>query len=122
MCWVNRPAENPTSSPAKASENHASADTLIAATVIEPDRDNDFCVLDVPGLPRLAARIRQYDTLRIGEAVYPQALRKALIYRCLAALSHNCGRRIGRATAISRPTRPFRQALPAVDYSIRKAT
>ena len=37
---------------------------------VRRDEKNDFCLLDVAGLWGVAANVRRYDTLRIGESVY----------------------------------------------------
>ncbi|MGI9338574.1 MAG: ankyrin repeat domain-containing protein [Gammaproteobacteria bacterium] len=40
------------------------------ATIRRRDEKNDFCLLDVKGLFGVAADVRRYDSLRVGENVY----------------------------------------------------
>ena len=54
----------------KAHERTAATDSAFHATIRHADKARDFCLLDVAGLWGIAAVVRQYNTLKVGEDVY----------------------------------------------------
>ena len=54
----------------KAHNRRTDESKSYSATLRRRDEKNDFCLLDVAGLWGVAANVRRYDTLRIGESVY----------------------------------------------------
>ena len=62
----------------KHDNRRATIDTLFNATIRKRDDDKDFCLLDVPGLQGKFAKVRRYDTLKIGEDVYAVGSPKGL--------------------------------------------
>ena len=66
----------------KHDNRRATTDTLFNATIRKRDDDKDFCLLDVPGLQGKFAKVRRYDTLKIGEDVYAVGSPKGLDCRC----------------------------------------
>ena len=62
----------------KHDNRRATTDTLFNATIRKRDNDKDFCLLDVPGLQGKFAKVRRYDTLKIGEDVYAVGSPKGL--------------------------------------------
>ena len=62
----------------KHDNRRATTDTLFNATIRKRDDDKDFCLLDVLGLQGKFAKVRRYDTLKIGEDVYAVGSPKGL--------------------------------------------
>ena len=56
----------------------ADADNAFAARVRHADKRRDFCLLDVDGLWGIAATVRKYATLKVGESVYGLGAPKGL--------------------------------------------
>ena len=54
----------------KHDNRRATTDTTFNATIRHRDDDRDFCLLDVVGLQGKPAKVRRYNTLKIGEDVY----------------------------------------------------
>ena len=62
----------------KADERKAATDSAFHATIRHMDNARDFCLLDVAGLWGIAAAVRQYNTLKVGEDVYNLGAPKGL--------------------------------------------
>ena len=62
----------------KADERKAATDSDFHATIRHADNARDFCLLDVAGLWGIAAAVRQYNTLKVGEDVYNLGAPKGL--------------------------------------------
>ena len=89
-------------------DNHrASTDTLFNATIRKRDDDRDFCLLNVKGLQGTSAKLRQYDTLQIGEAVYavgsPKGLDLSLSSGLISQLRQGDGFRVIQTDAAISP-------------------
>ena len=54
----------------KHDNRRATTDTTHNAVIRHQDEDRDFCLLNVAGLQGNPAKVRRYDTLKIGEDVY----------------------------------------------------
>ena len=62
----------------KHNNRRATTDTTLNAVVIHRDDDRDFCLLKVVGLKGKPAKVRRYQTLKIGEDVYAVGSPKGL--------------------------------------------
>ena len=62
----------------KSDERKAATDSVFHATIRHADNVRDFCLLDVAGLWGIAATVRQYNTLKVGEDVYNLGAPKGL--------------------------------------------
>ena len=62
----------------KSVERRADADNAFAARIRHADKRRDFCLLDVDGLWGIAATVRKYATLKVGESVYGLGAPKGL--------------------------------------------
>ena len=77
------------------------------ATIRKRDDDRDFCLLDVADLWEIPAKLRRYDTLQIGEAVYavgsPQGLDLSLSSGLISQLRQGGGFRVIQTDAAISP-------------------
>ena len=91
----------------KHDNRRASTDTLFNATIRKRDDDRDFCLLDAKGLQGTSAKLRQYDTLQIGEAVYavgsPKGLDLSLSSGLISQLRQGDGFRVIQTDAAISP-------------------
>ena len=62
----------------KSVARRADADNAFAARIRHADKRRDFCLLDVDGLWGIAAPVRKYATLKVGESVYGLGAPKGL--------------------------------------------
>ena len=62
----------------KSVARRADADNAFAARIRHADKRRDFCLLDVDGLWGIAATVRKYATLKVGESVYGLGAPKGL--------------------------------------------
>ena len=62
----------------KHDNRRATTDTTFNAVIRHQDEDRDFCLLNVAGLQGKPAKVRRYDTLKIGEDVYAVGSPKGL--------------------------------------------
>ena len=62
----------------KHDNRRATTDTTFNAVIRHQDKDRDFCLLNVAGLQGKPAKVRRYDTLKIGEDVYAVGSPKGL--------------------------------------------
>ena len=62
----------------KSVARRADADNAFAARVRHADKRRDFCLLNVDGLWGIAATVRKYATLKVGESVYGLGAPKGL--------------------------------------------
>ena len=62
----------------KHDNRRATTDTTFNAVIRHQDNDRDFCLLNVAGLQGKPAKVRRYDTLKIGEDVYAVGSPKGL--------------------------------------------
>ena len=62
----------------KHDNRRATTDTTFNAVIRYQDEDRDFCLLNVAGLQGKPAKVRRYDTLKIGEDVYAVGSPKGL--------------------------------------------
>ena len=62
----------------KSVARRADDDNAFAARIRHADKRRDFCLLDVDGLWGIAATVRKYATLKVGESVYGLGAPKGL--------------------------------------------
>jgi len=91
----------------KASNRHANTETAFPATIRQSDEGNDFCLLDVNGLRGVPVKVRQYDTLSVGEDVYalgaPYGLKLSLSAGVISQLRNADGSRLIQTDAAISP-------------------
>ena len=81
----------------------ATADEAIRASVLHRDKKRDFCLLRVAGVGGRIAKIRKFNTLKIGEAVYaigaPEGQELTLSDGLISQLRRRDGRRLIQTNA-----------------------
>ena len=91
----------------KSANRRANTDAAFAATIRRSDAARDFCLLDVDGLWGIAATVRRYDTLEVGEDVYglgaPRGLDLSLSDGLVSQLREVDGQRVIQTNAAISP-------------------
>ena len=91
----------------KSDKRRANTDAAFSATIRRADAARDFCLLDVDGLWGIAATVRRYDTLEVGEDVYglgaPRGLDLSLSDGLVSQLREVDGQRVIQTNAAISP-------------------
>ena len=91
----------------KSANRRANTDAAFAATIRRADAARDFCLLDVADLWGIAATVRHYDTLEVGEDVYglgaPRGLDLSLSDGLVSQLREVDGQRVIQTNAAISP-------------------
>ena len=91
----------------KSDNRRANTDAAFSATIRRADAARDFCLLDVDGLWGIAATVRRYDTLEVGEDVYglgaPRGLDLSLSDGLVSQLREVDGQRVIQTNAAISP-------------------
>ena len=91
----------------KSDNRRANTDAAFSATIRHADAARDFCLLDVADLWGIAATVRRYDTLEVGEDVYglgaPRGLDLSLSDGLVSQLREVDGQRVIQTNAAISP-------------------